>query len=42
MFNDTFQNIASTTAIVKNTANALNVDKDTINGKIIFERAKGG
>ena len=42
MFNDTFQNIASTTALVKNTANALNVDKDTINGKIIFERAKQG
>ena len=42
IFNDTFQNIASTTALVKNTANALNINKDEINGKMIFEKAKQG
>ena len=42
MFGDTFQNLASTTALVKNTADALNIDSNTINGKIIFERAKNG
>ncbi len=42
MFNDTFQNIASTTALVKNTADILGIDKNSIDGKIIFERAKQG
>lgn len=42
IFNDTFQDIASTTALVKNTANALNMNKEEINGKIIFEKAKEG
>ncbi len=40
MFNSTFQNIASTTALVENVANILGVDKSDIDGKIIFERAK--
>lgn len=42
MFNDTFQNLASTTALVKNTANALNINENNFNGKIIFEKAKQG
>lgn len=42
MFGDTFQNLSSTTSLVKNTADALNVDISTINGKIIFDRAKKG
>ena len=40
MFNNTFQNLASTTALVENVANILGVDKSDIDGKIIFERAK--
>ncbi len=40
MFGDTFQNLASTTALVKNTADALGLDAKDINGKIIFDRAK--
>ncbi len=42
MFNSTFQDVASTTALVKNTADALNIDKNNIDGKFIFERAKQG
>ena len=40
MFNNTFQNLASTTALVENIANILGIDKSDIDGKIIFERAK--
>ncbi len=42
MLGNTFQGLASTTALVKNTAEALGVDAASLDGKIIFDRAKSG
>ncbi|WP_334302890.1 ROK family protein [[Clostridium] colinum] len=42
MLGDTFQNLASTTSLIKNTAKVLGATPNSINGKVIFDKAKQG
>lgn len=42
MFGSNFQDLASSSVLVKNVVKRLNLDSNHIDGKIIFERAKDG